>query len=821
MGVLQLGYALVSELLLQTDPGQAPAGDGSAELQLQEVLLVQRLGVCGNGLCEVGERALLNAAAEAIKEAAAPCPQDCPLSFSMCPAPLGPVGDRTAECGGNGRCIRSQRVCDCFTGYGGDACEQCLAGFWPHKGRCVPQYIKGRNIFDPLTLEGDDKFAGLTLLVIGTVAGAAALGSLVWVLWRWLALGRVPKPVVALRRLARAMRAATIDGAAAAPPDTSVSKKHLLDVELELTGKPRRRSHAGGIEDAAAWSKRPSLRHRYTLGGAGAEAEGGDGDLLKAIRSNMLEEADGPELPPSPTKNRLSQMLGQRRTTAGGSVYSSLGGGVEQAARPSAAGAVAKRLSEVYGSIQRGVSEAGSGIARAVSSSVSRLTSAGSGYERMRFADDEGDGLLRGSMAGSELAGLDEELDSSQITPEFGRADAELPLAGADGVAAGSARDAGGLAAVDDAAPLLAGAGPSSDSGAAAAAAAAASPLSLGMPGMPRVPSWVTRADYQATLASSSSPLAPAHVLAQARGRRSPSEPGARPLQQRSEAGRVPEFVATPLSGHDATNRNAVEHFGHRMERWFSPSNPTSMDGSWSRDPSTPGGMAPLAALSSAALPEDAAAEEQAQHEAAAPAAAAAAAFNPFAPAGSSSVAAAAAGAGPGQAVAGRAPSMVLRLPVSTAAASGLGPRAGSGTGLLLSPGSSPRMLPGSWQSTGGGSHHVQSSAAAWQAAQRGVAAGHTAAAAASQPGTPGAVHVSLEHLPSLPSDLGMSRQHSGVEGLGAEQSSQLQLPAQQQQQRQHPWQAQAASGARVMSFRAWRGESPGSSKDGQPSDLL
>jgi hypothetical protein len=30
--------------------------------------------------------------------------------------------------------------------------------------------------------------------------------------------------------------------------------------------------------------QRPSLRHRYTLGGAGAEADGGDGDLLKAIR---------------------------------------------------------------------------------------------------------------------------------------------------------------------------------------------------------------------------------------------------------------------------------------------------------------------------------------------------------------------------------------------------------------------------------------------------------------------------------------------------------------------------------------------------------
>jgi hypothetical protein len=189
-------------------------------------------------------------------------------------------------------------------------------------------FLQGRNIFDPLTLEGEDKFAGagsaehgagicrqqvalhhvlccdvmfhvalpvtalhalqlnlqlcitfrsrtaatnryvmrqtmlladcqpagLTFLVIGTVAGAAALGSFVWVMWRWLALGRVPKPVAALRRLARAMRAATIDGAAAAP-DTGVSKKYLLDIELELTGKPKGKSHAGSIEDAAAWSK--------------------------------------------------------------------------------------------------------------------------------------------------------------------------------------------------------------------------------------------------------------------------------------------------------------------------------------------------------------------------------------------------------------------------------------------------------------------------------------------------------------------------------------------------------------------------------------
>jgi hypothetical protein len=94
------------------------------------------------------------------------------------------------------------------------------------------------------------------------------------------------------------------------------------------------------------------------------------------------------------------------------------------------------------------------------------------------------------------------------------------------------------------------------------------------------------------------------------------------------------------------------------------------------------------------------------------------------------------------------------------------------------------------------------------------------AAAAGSQPGTPGAVHVSLEQLPSLTSDPGVSRQHSGVDAVGFEQVSQ-QAPQQQQQQRQHPWQVQAASGARGMSFRAWHGGSPGGSKDGQPPDLL
>jgi hypothetical protein len=115
-GMLGAGQLLASGL-----EQQAAGGDGSSDPaggvpQLLRVMLAQRVGVCGNGLCEVGERQLLNAEGEVLQEAAAPCAQDCPGTFMLCPAPVGPVGNPDRECGGNGRCIRETGTCDCFAG---------------------------------------------------------------------------------------------------------------------------------------------------------------------------------------------------------------------------------------------------------------------------------------------------------------------------------------------------------------------------------------------------------------------------------------------------------------------------------------------------------------------------------------------------------------------------------------------------------------------------------------------------------------------------------------------------------------------------------
>jgi hypothetical protein len=113
-GLLGAGQLLASGLEQQAAGGSSNPAGGVP--QLLRVMLAQRVGVCGNGLCEVGERQLLNAEGEVLQEAAAPCAQDCPGTFMLCPAPVGPVGYPDRECGGNGRCIRETGTCDCSAG---------------------------------------------------------------------------------------------------------------------------------------------------------------------------------------------------------------------------------------------------------------------------------------------------------------------------------------------------------------------------------------------------------------------------------------------------------------------------------------------------------------------------------------------------------------------------------------------------------------------------------------------------------------------------------------------------------------------------------
>jgi hypothetical protein len=77
-GMLGLGQVLAVGLEQQA-PGSGTGGAGQAagytSAQLLRVMLVQRLGVCGNGVCEVGERQLLNSEGEVLQEADTPCAQ--------------------------------------------------------------------------------------------------------------------------------------------------------------------------------------------------------------------------------------------------------------------------------------------------------------------------------------------------------------------------------------------------------------------------------------------------------------------------------------------------------------------------------------------------------------------------------------------------------------------------------------------------------------------------------------------------------------------------------------------------------------------------
>jgi hypothetical protein len=80
-GFLGVGQALVVGLERQAVASSSTSSSGSGGSSsasgplLLRVMLVQRVGLCGNGVCEVGERALLNAAGGVLQEADAPCPQ--------------------------------------------------------------------------------------------------------------------------------------------------------------------------------------------------------------------------------------------------------------------------------------------------------------------------------------------------------------------------------------------------------------------------------------------------------------------------------------------------------------------------------------------------------------------------------------------------------------------------------------------------------------------------------------------------------------------------------------------------------------------------
>eukprot|EP01029_Cantina_marsupialis_P013441 TRINITY_DN2973_c0_g1_i3.p1 TRINITY_DN2973_c0_g1~~TRINITY_DN2973_c0_g1_i3.p1 ORF type:complete len:339 (+),score=63.39 TRINITY_DN2973_c0_g1_i3:239-1255(+) len=115
------------------------------------------IGVCGNGLCEIGERCLSGEETNV-----GCCIEDCPLIIKPCPAPLG----SSLSCGGSssGICNYNSGECSCFTaaGFTGIACEQCNEGwFRTAGGKC--QKLVEPSCFDEIKngLEEDIDCGGL------------------------------------------------------------------------------------------------------------------------------------------------------------------------------------------------------------------------------------------------------------------------------------------------------------------------------------------------------------------------------------------------------------------------------------------------------------------------------------------------------------------------------------------------------------------------------------------------------------------------------------------------------------------------------------
>ena len=95
----------VARLLGSANLAQSQSALGFAVTQ---VMQSYRVGICGNGICEVGERGIQGNGSQLTLQGS--CPKDCPVQYSACST------NQNTSCSGKGSCLNSQGVCDCFVG---------------------------------------------------------------------------------------------------------------------------------------------------------------------------------------------------------------------------------------------------------------------------------------------------------------------------------------------------------------------------------------------------------------------------------------------------------------------------------------------------------------------------------------------------------------------------------------------------------------------------------------------------------------------------------------------------------------------------------
>ncbi|KAL3138790.1 hypothetical protein ABBQ32_005632 [Trebouxia sp. C0010 RCD-2024] len=141
---------------------------------LESAELVERQSICGNLVCEAGERPTTTNGANG------GCTQDCRFGLALCPTPAG-----GGSCSGVGWCLSTQGICQCYLGYAGDDCSLCDEGYV----RSVDGKACIRNI--KTDLPNIDRVGSASLAVALAIGIAlASLGGIfmcitIIILYRW------------------------------------------------------------------------------------------------------------------------------------------------------------------------------------------------------------------------------------------------------------------------------------------------------------------------------------------------------------------------------------------------------------------------------------------------------------------------------------------------------------------------------------------------------------------------------------------------------------------------------------------------------------
>ncbi|KAL3685630.1 hypothetical protein R1sor_003652 [Riccia sorocarpa] len=156
-------------------------------LKIQEVQRVTRAGLCGNGICERGERCNHNGQSSATDGPC--CAADCPYVPVSCPITLhGPR--KNLPCSMNGLCLDASGQCDCFDGYQGEACDMCLTGYNKlADGQCVmvPSASMMKNLttgFLKASMQNNGPPPQGGGSPVGTIIILMVCGGVVYMCWR-------------------------------------------------------------------------------------------------------------------------------------------------------------------------------------------------------------------------------------------------------------------------------------------------------------------------------------------------------------------------------------------------------------------------------------------------------------------------------------------------------------------------------------------------------------------------------------------------------------------------------------------------------------